>query len=89
MAYFRDLSTDEIDEVPERSPAMVKREWHKARAFLLDARWDGRGAAPAVPVSMTAGRGKWRLQEIFRIIPQPQQFCASTMPIMELPIKAP
>ena len=40
MAYFRDLSTGEIVEVPERSPAMVKRGWHSARAFLLDARWD-------------------------------------------------
>ena len=40
MPYFADLGSGKIAEVLELSPAMVKREWHKARAFLLDARWD-------------------------------------------------
>ncbi len=40
MAYFRDLSTGELVEVLELSPATVKRDWHKARAFLLDALQD-------------------------------------------------
>ena len=40
MACFRDPGTGKIAKVPELAPAMVKRERHKARAFLLDARWD-------------------------------------------------
>ena len=36
MRYFAGLTVEEIAEVLELSPARVKRDWQKARAFLLD-----------------------------------------------------
>jgi len=37
MRYFAGLTIEEIADVLELSPATVKRDWHKARAVLLDA----------------------------------------------------
>jgi RNA polymerase sigma factor (TIGR02999 family) len=37
MRYFGGLSIDEISDVLEVSPATVKRDWQKARAFLFEA----------------------------------------------------
>jgi RNA polymerase sigma factor (TIGR02999 family) len=37
MRYFAGLTIEEIADVLELSPATVKRDWHKARIFLLDA----------------------------------------------------
>lgn len=36
MRYFAGLTIEEIADVLELSPATVKRDWHKARTFLLD-----------------------------------------------------
>jgi DNA-directed RNA polymerase specialized sigma24 family protein len=35
MRYFGGMEIDEIAEVLAVSPATVKRDWNKARAFLL------------------------------------------------------
>jgi DNA-directed RNA polymerase specialized sigma24 family protein len=37
MRYFAGLSVEEIAKVLETSPATVKRDWQKARAFLYKA----------------------------------------------------
>jgi len=37
MRYFAGLTIEEIADVLELSPATVKRDWHKARTFLLEA----------------------------------------------------
>lgn len=37
LRYFAGLSVDEIADVLELSPATIKRDWQKARAFLFQA----------------------------------------------------
>ncbi len=37
MRYFGGMTIEEVGEVLELSPATVKRDWQKARGFLLQA----------------------------------------------------
>jgi hypothetical protein len=43
LKFFGGMTTEEIGEVMQLSPATVKREWSFSRAWLYDAMGGGQG----------------------------------------------